>query len=148
MGTAGNDTINGLAGNDTINGGAGADSINGGSGSDSLVGGLGNDDFLFADAPGIGNIDTITDFALGDRLVLRSSVFTGLTPGGVTVTQLITVRPDREPLAATSADTRLIFDRNAGNLFYDADGTGAIAMQQIATLTNGYRPLNTDFLVI
>ena len=148
VGTAGNDTINGLAGNDTINGGAGADSINGGSGSDSLVGGLGNDDFLFADAPGIGNIDTITDFALGDRLVLRSSVFTGLTPGGVTVTQLITVRPDREPLAATSADTRLIFDRNAGNLFYDADGTGAIAMQQIATLTNGYRPLNTDFLVI
>jgi Ca2+-binding RTX toxin-like protein len=148
-GTAAGEAINGLGGNDTLNGAAGDDTLDGGAGSDRLTGGLGNDGFLLADAPGATNIETITDFALGDRLLLRASVFTGLTPGAVATTQLLTVRSDRgEPVAASTAAQRLVHDRDTDRLFYDSDGTGPAAIVQIASFSNGYRPLNTDFLVL
>jgi hypothetical protein len=82
-GGAGNETLNGLAGNDTLNGSAGNDTLNGGSGSDLLTGGIGSDSFLLADAPGATNIDRITDFAQGDRLLISRSAYTGLTLGAV-----------------------------------------------------------------
>ncbi|MDO7835870.1 type I secretion C-terminal target domain-containing protein [Sphingobium sp. HBC34] len=69
-GTAGVDTILGLAGNDIIFGLDGNDALTGGAGDDILHGGAGNDRFLFDDR-GFG-IDTIADFATGDRLDLRA----------------------------------------------------------------------------
>jgi serralysin len=60
------------AGDDSIKGGAGNDTIYGGAGADTLTGGLGNDTFAYA-ATGhstSGGFDTITDFALGDRIDL------------------------------------------------------------------------------
>ena len=148
LGGAANETINGLAGNDTVNGGAGNDTINGGAGSDLLTGGLGTDSFLLADAAGPTNIDRISDFALGDRLLLSNTAFAGLSVGAVDLTRFITVRSDREAVASTTAATRLIFDRQTNNLFYDPDGTGAAGIQQILSITNGYRLLNTDVTVI
>ncbi len=148
VGGAGNETLNGLAGNDTLNGGAGNDTLNGGSGSDLLTGGIGTDSFQLADAPGATNIDRITDFALGDRLLISGSAYTGLTLGAVTATQFIEVRSTRDPVVSATAATRLIFDRDTGNLFHDPDGTGTQSIQQILSTTNGYRLARTDFTVV
>ena len=147
-GGAGNETLNGLVGNDTLNGGAGNDTLNGGSGSDLLTGGIGSDSFLLADAPGATNIDRITDFALGDRILISGSAYTGLTLGAVTATQFIEVRSTRGPVVSATAATRLIFDRDTGNLFHDPDGTGTRSIQQILSTTNGYRLASTDFTVV
>ena len=147
LGGAGNETLNGLAGNDTINGGGGNDSLNGGSGSDILTGGIGADTFVLADAPGAANIDRITDFARGDRVSISSSAYAGLTPGAVSAAQFIEVRSTRAPVVAATAATRLIFDRDTGNLFHDPDGTGTQSMQQILSITNVYRFVSTDFTV-
>jgi Ca2+-binding RTX toxin-like protein len=148
LGGAGNETLNGLAGNDTLNGGAGNDTLNGGSGSDLLTGGIGSDSFRLADAPGATNIDRITDFALGDRILISGSAYTGLTLGAVTATQFIEVRSTRGPVVSATAATRLIFDRDTGNLFHDPDGTGTRSIQQILSTTNGYRLASTDFTVV
>jgi Ca2+-binding RTX toxin-like protein len=148
VGGAGNETLNGLAGNDTLNGSAGNDTLNGGSGSDLLTGGIGSDSFLLADAPGATNIDRITDFAQGDRLLISRSAYTGLTLGAVTATQFIEVRSTRGPVASATAATRLIFDRDTGNLFHDPDGTGTQSIQQILSITNGYRLARSEFTVV
>ncbi|MCQ4162037.1 poly(beta-D-mannuronate) C5 epimerase [Roseomonas sp. GC11] len=90
-GGAGNDTISGLAGDDSLSGGAGNDTLAGGDGNDTLSGGLGSDTL----AGGAGNdifrwtladldgtpADTITDFAVGDRIDLSAlnGRFLGIT---------------------------------------------------------------------
>ena len=147
LGGAGNDTLNGLAGNDSLNGGGGNDSLNGGTGSDVLTGGIGTDTFVLADARGATNIDRITDFAQGDRVSISGSAYAGLTPGAVSTTQFIERRSTQAPVVAATAATRLIFDRDTGNLFHDPDGTGAQSMQQILSISNGYRLLSTDLIV-
>ena len=83
-GGAGNDLLRGLSGNDSLTGGDGDDTLEGGEGNDTLTGGNGADTFRFAAAP-INNgyttfsSDTITDFAVGDRIDLTglSAFFIG-----------------------------------------------------------------------
>ncbi|MBO9484224.1 Ig-like domain-containing protein, partial [Salinisphaera sp. G21_0] len=99
-GVAGNDTINGNGGNDilsgdegadTINGGAGKDFIDGGEGNDTLAGGDGSDLFIFKVADLLDGetvqMDTITDFVLGDPLSENSDAdvldLSGLVDFGV-----------------------------------------------------------------
>jgi Ca2+-binding RTX toxin-like protein len=97
---------------------------------------------------GATNIDRITDFAQGDRLLISRSAYTGLTLGAVTATQFIEVRSTRGPVASATAATRLIFDRDTGNLFHDPDGTGTQSIQQILSITNGYRLARSEFTVV
>ncbi len=66
-GGLGNDIIYGGAGADNITGGQGVDTIYGGVGSDTLRGGGGNDNFVFTELTDA--IDTIKDFAAGDRII-------------------------------------------------------------------------------
>jgi Ca2+-binding RTX toxin-like protein len=150
VGTAGNDNLLGGTGNDTLSGLAGLDTLTGGLGNDSLNGGAGNDTFVFNTAPsGATNNDTIIDFAAGDQVALSLATFTGFgAVGAVTAAQYVQVRVAGGIPTAAAATTRLEFDRDSGNLWYDADGTGAIAPVQFATLTNGFRPINTDFRVV
>ncbi len=69
-GHGGNDILNGGAGTDTIHGGWGNDTINGDAGNDLLYGEGGNDIFVFAQS---GNgVDTIADFAAGDKIDLST----------------------------------------------------------------------------
>jgi Ca2+-binding RTX toxin-like protein len=77
IGGAGNDTISGGGGNDTISGGAGDDKISGGAGNNTLSGGAGNDAFIFESFL-LDKVDTISDFATGDKIQLKATVF-GLT---------------------------------------------------------------------
>jgi len=69
-----------LEGDDHLSGGDGNDRLRGGGGDDTMTGGEGDDRFFFAD--GFGH-DTITDFELGDGILLSS--VTGIDgPGDVT----------------------------------------------------------------
>ena len=69
--------LSGLGGNDNLEGGAGDDTLIGGSGVDTLSGGAGND--IFRDTAAGLSGDTITDFALGDRLVISDATLSGFT---------------------------------------------------------------------
>ncbi len=76
-GGGGDDTLIGLAGADRIIGGEGNDTISGGSGVDTLTGGAGTDTFVDTKANLSG--DAITDFAMGDRIVLSDATMAGFT---------------------------------------------------------------------
>ena len=93
-------------------------------------------------ALGGGNVDTIADFQSGtDRLRLDDAVFTGLTPGALPAGAF--------QLGATAqdADDRILYDGASGALLFDADGSGAGAAVQFASLVAGTPIAFGDFVV-
>ncbi|SDG60459.1 calcium-binding protein, partial [Thalassobaculum litoreum] len=79
----GSDTLSGGAGSDSLSGGAGNDVLSGGSGFDTLAGGAGND--TFTGSASDFNGDTISDFAVGDSIVVTGkdlSALNGTTASG------------------------------------------------------------------
>ncbi len=139
IGTSGNDSLVGGPGNDTIAGFEGEDTLDGGAGNDTLttfVGLAGNNDvYQFSVAPGSANADFIPFFHPGfDSILLDSSVMTALGASGSFA------EGDTRFYAADGAssghdtDDRVIYDTTTGNLWYDADGSGAGATQLIATV--------------
>jgi serralysin len=147
-GTANADLINGLAGNDALNGVGGNDTLNGGTGNDTLVGGAGVDTFVFDATPGPTNVDTL-DLAAGELVQLSRTVYTGFTAlGTIAANQFLEVRVGGGTPVAGAATNRVLHDRDTGNLWYDADGTGALAPVRFGAITGGFRPTNTNFAVI
>jgi VCBS repeat-containing protein len=151
FGGTGDDTLFGQDGNDTLNGGTGNDTLSGGDGNDTLTGGAGVDTFLFnSPINALTNIDVITDFGLGnDRINLENTgagLFNVLPTGALAAAafDVVGVAP------AATASTRVIYDPTTGALFYDADGTGAVAAVQIAVMGIGTHPTlaASDFQVI
>ncbi|BAB72322.1 S8 family serine peptidase [Anabaena sp. FACHB-709] len=151
-GNSGNNTLNGGDGNDTLNGSAGVDTLLGGNGNDILVGGTGNDTLT----GGVGRdrftfnsrsegIDRITDFNVVDDTIVVSAAGFG---GGLVVGAAIASSQFLLGSAATTASHRFLYDRNNGALFFDQDGTGAIAKVQFATLNTGLSLTNADILVV
>ena len=140
---AGNDTITGGDNFDTISGGGGNDLINGREGSDSLTGGAGNDTFLFDTGPNPTNIDVIQDFNVAaDTIQLDNAVFAALGADGALDPSLFGIGN------AAEGDERLFYDDTTGELFYDADGTGAGAAVQIASLDPSLALTSNDFFVV
>jgi Ca2+-binding RTX toxin-like protein len=83
-GGAGNDTLSGLVGNDKLLGDIGNDRLVGGAGNDTLTGGTGLDKFVFnTPLSSATNVDSITDFATGDLIILGKTVFTTLAGANV-----------------------------------------------------------------
>ncbi|NPD14038.1 hypothetical protein HOY34_02350 [Xinfangfangia sp. D13-10-4-6] len=143
-GAAGNDNLSGNGGNDTIYGGDGNDTIRGGDGNDMLYGGAGADVFIF-DRPivGVSNIDRLLDFSsVDDSIWLDDAIFTALSVGALAANAF------HIGAAATSAAHRIIYNQTTGALFYDADGNGAGAARQFATLNAGTTLVLSDFVVI
>ena len=70
-GQGGNDRITGSSVQDFIYGGEGNDVLTGGVGSDVLVGGAGND--TFSDTAGGLNNDSISDFQVGDTIIITNA---------------------------------------------------------------------------
>jgi Ca2+-binding RTX toxin-like protein len=144
--TAGTDALN-LTGNalgQYLIGNEGANVLDGGDGADIMLGYGGADIFAFTTMPGGGNLDTIVDFVQGvDRIALDDAVFAGLGgPGPLDANAFVT------GAAALDADDRLIYNQATGQLFYDADGSGAGAAVHFATL-QGAPPLGAgDFVMI
>ncbi len=140
-------TLINLTGNDvaqSLTGNAGTNTLDGGGGNDTMIGGLGADSFQFSTALGAGNIDTITDFNVAaDTIRLENAFFAGLATGTLTAAAL---RVSITGLASAAAD-RIIYDSATGNLYFDADGTGATARVHFAALDAGLALTNLDFLV-
>lgn len=135
------------AGNAII-GNAGANLLDGVLGSDVLTGGDGIDQFRFTTAlDGSGNVDTITDFTPGtDRIALARGIFTTLGGGvgGIAAGAFVT---GSGGVAAGDANDRILYDRASGELYYDPDGTGAVAQTLFARVTIDTVLTSTDFLV-
>jgi len=127
----------------TIYANAGNNVLNGRGGSDSLFGFAGEDSFLFDSALGAGNIDYIADFSSADdTIVLDRAVFSTLSFGTIAPSAFFVGS------AAHDADDRIIYDSSTGALYYDADGNGAGAAVQFATLLGTPAISSIDFFAI
>jgi Ca2+-binding RTX toxin-like protein len=174
-GTANNDTLVGGAGNDTMNGNAGADLIQGQGGNDSLLGstgwdtlqggdgndwlhgdgwsdtmtgGAGSDSFVWNDS-GNNTRDTVTDFASGmDELLFDNAAMTALGANGAWAAGDGRFWAAAGATGGHDADDRLVYNTSNGNLYYDADGSGAGAAQVVATFQGGVSISASDITVI
>jgi len=135
-----------LTGNDTgqfIYGNAGNNVLDGKGGNDTLIAWGGADTFAFTSALGAGNVDTVHSFQSGtDKIALDDAVFTGLGLGALGAGAFATGG------AAADADDRIIYNSSTGALLFDADGNGAGAAVQFATLLGAPSLAASDFLVI
>ena len=138
------DKLYGGSDNDALFGGTNNDTLYGGASSDTLTGGTGADVFVFSTAIG-SSIDTITDFSVADDTIwLEAEDFAGLAPGALAASAFVSNTSG----IATSAAHRLIYESDTGALWFDADGNGATARVQFATLGTGLALTAADFLVI
>jgi Ca2+-binding RTX toxin-like protein len=146
-GNAGANTLNGGSGNDTLNGGSGNDTLTGSTGNDSLIGGAGLDTFYFNSTPNAtSNTDRISDFnAADDRLLLENAVFTKLTTTGA-----ISAANFRASTSGAAADANdyILYDTDGGQLYYDADGSGAGLRVLFATVVAGTAITAGDFWIV
>jgi Ca2+-binding RTX toxin-like protein len=134
----GNRSANTILGND------GDNVINGKGGNDVLTGGAGTDSFVF-DTDLVGNLDRIVDFTRGeDRIVLDSDIFVGLTAGTLDASAFGNIGGG----AKADANDRVLYNSATGQLFFDADGSGAGAKVQFATLNNHAGLTADDFLIV
>ena len=136
-----------LTGNELANyvtGNAGANILDGGLGADQLFGRGGADTFAFTSALGGGNVDQILDFLAGtDKIGLDDAIFAGIgTPGSFNPNAFFA------GTAAHDLDDRIIYDQATGQLFFDADGSGAGAAVLFATLGGSPAIGASDFAVL
>ena len=124
QGGGGNDQLVGRDGADTLDGGDGNDLLRGGTGNDTLIGGAGRDNFRFDTALTSGavvNVDTILDFAYDyDTIRLENSIFTafGAATGVIGAANFKIIMTG----GATDADDFIVYNRQSGALYYDANG--------------------------
>lgn len=148
-GFGGNDILIGLYGNDTLYGGDGDDSLRGGAGVDILYGGNGNDSFVFNSALAEAKADTIADFSNvsgnNDSIHLDNTYFTVLVATGALNPAFFAANLTGR---AQDPNDYILYDTDAGYLFYDPDGSGSAARIHIATITGLPTLTAVDFLVI
>ena len=151
-GGSGDDTMDGGTNNDMLSGGHGDDELIGNTGNDTLYGGWGADtltggtaaDVFVFNTLGDGTVDEITDFnVVDDTIRLDDAAFAGLTAGALAAAAFVANTSG----LATSAAHRVIYDTDSGALWFDADGSGAGAAVQFATLTPGLAMTAADFFV-
>jgi len=139
-GTGNGDVLRGGSRNDQLNGLGGDDTLSGGTGTDQLSGGAGADVFLFDSRLSATNWDLI-DFKLADndRIWLKQSIFTELGIGSI-----------NQPLSSTAFalldgaitdQTLIIYDQTTGDIYYDANGSGAGQRVKFAQIAGATHPL-------
>jgi Ca2+-binding RTX toxin-like protein len=142
-GTAGKEKITGTSGKDTINALDGGDWLIGKEGNDILTGGSGGDVFSFDTNPGTGNVDIITDFSSrDDTIYLENAIFTKLATGPLGSASF------RVGTKALDSNDYIVYNRETGAVYYDADGSGAGAAVQFATLSNKTGLIAGDFYIV
>lgn len=139
--------LTGNIGRNALNGGSGDDTIAGGSGNDTLTGGFGKDSFVFDAAPSAsGNVDRITDFNVrDDTIVLDNAVYQAIGRNGHLSIDAFT---SNSTGLATDAADRLIYEKDTGELYYDANGSAAGGSVLIAILDTNLSLTYRDFEVI
>jgi Ca2+-binding RTX toxin-like protein len=98
------------------------------------------------------NIDTITDFSKvtgnTDKIDLSRAIYTGISNTATVAANQLAFHA----LGGTQTTTeRLFYDAATGGLYYDQDGSGAIAAVQIAILGTGLTHPTiaaTDFVMV
>lgn len=144
IGDAAANTLLGRGGNDVMAGGSGADKLRGGFGIDTLTGGAGDDSFIFGSLGDAG--DVITDFGAvvgnNDRFQISASLG-GLVAG---VLPLSAFQSRADNLAQDLSD-RFIFRTTDATLWFDRDGTGAIAAVMLADLQGGAVVSSGDLII-
>src|SRR6185436_19846471 len=153
FGTEGADRIVGSAGANVLNGLGGSDTLDGGLGNDTLAGGVGlsggdvADTFLFT-AIGAANADLVPTFVSGtDMLRLDASVMSALGASGTFAAGDARFFAGAGASSGHDADDRVVYNTSNGELWYDADGSGAGASQLIATLQSAQALAATDIVV-
>lgn len=147
LGGDGNDILRGNEGNDLVQGGTGDDILAGGLGNDVLMAGLGaTDHYLFDTTLGPTNIDTINGFfAPVDTIRLDNDIFTSFVALGAIAAGNFRAGPG---VVAADANDFLLYNTTTGALSYDANGNGAGAAVQFASLS-GVPPLSAaDFFIV
>lgn len=143
LGGTGSDTVLGGAGNDRMDGGSGDDWLYGGLGIDSLTGGAGADHFVFEHL-GSENTDRIVDFdGTLDQILIDADVFTDIGYLGTLLEASFGTGS-----AATSADQRIVYDQDTGDISYDADGNGDGLAVVFAHVTAGLTLSQDHFAVV
>jgi predicted extracellular nuclease/Ca2+-binding RTX toxin-like protein len=128
----------------TIIGNSGANVLDGQGGNDTLIGLDGADTFAFTTGLGAGNVDNVAGFVHNvDKIALDNAVFVGIGADGA-----LNAGAFHTGSAAHDSDDRIIYDSATGQLFFDADGNGAGAAVQFATLSPGLGLTASDFQVI
>jgi serralysin len=141
----GNDQANSLSGgegNDVLHGGLGNDTIYGDAGSDILIAGAGADVFVFGFSNDFQNgyVDKITDFDVNeDRLAFSASDFNGGLVTGTNLTEInsetgVLINITNPYSLGTSAS--FFYENDTGILSFDPDGSGSVAISEIAVLSN------------
>jgi hypothetical protein len=155
-GTNGNDilfdngeanTLKGLRGNDKLFGSGKSDNLYGGFGNDTLSGEVGADKFVFDTKPNAkSNKDAIKDFrVVDDTIWLDNAAFTKVGKNGALKSSAFFVNKTG---VAHDASDRVIYDKDSGVLYYDADGTGGAAGVAFATISKNLALTYNDFLVV
>jgi len=142
---SGNDRLYGSTGDDYLSGGSGNDRLDGGAGADILRSGSGRDVFVYNSVPtSLEGLDTIRDFSVAnDTFWLSNRAFTGLGSEGRLKSGVF-----RTSDVARDSTDRILYDRDVGILYYDADGTGPIEQVAFAKLSAGLRMTSLDFQII
>ncbi|WP_210270767.1 M10 family metallopeptidase [Mycoplana rhizolycopersici] len=141
------DRLIGNSGNNVINGAAGNDLLAGNAGFDTLTGNTGRDSFLFNTAPSAAsNIDHITDFYVpSDTILLENAIFAAL--GGAGTLAASAFRSNSSGQAADASD-RIIYEKDAGRLFYDSNGNAGGGRVQFASLASDLALTHLDFVIV
>jgi Ca2+-binding RTX toxin-like protein len=143
-----NDSLTGNATAQNLTGQGGADTLVGAGGLDTLWGGGGNDTFIFRDM-GTANADRVSDFTSGgDKLHLDDSAFTAIGAMGNFAAGDVRFWAAAGATTGHDANDRVVYNTSTGQLYYDADGSGAAAAQLVATLTALPAIAATDIAVI
>jgi Ca2+-binding RTX toxin-like protein len=110
--------------NNVITGNSAANILDGGLGDDTLMGDVGIDTFVLSKT----GIDTIQDFAVGEKLLVSASAFGGLTAGVLASNKLLV---GAGATNAATADQRFIFNTTDKSLYFDVDGFNGTAAVKI-----------------
>ena len=149
LSATGNDLANTLTGNSADNslvGRVGNDTLDGGLGNDILIGGAGNDVFAFSSTLNAAtNTDKVVDFSSGDKLALSQLIFSQAGPVGTLSSSLFVAGAGLT--TGQDADDRVVYNTTTGNLYYDADGSGAGASILFAQLGTSVHPTLTAAVI-
>ncbi len=150
VGSKYDDNLKGARGNDVLDGGGGNDLLTGGAGKDVLKGGSGADIFGFGH---LDAVDRICDFnsKAGDKIALATEVTFDKLEKAAPRTEFISALAASNFIvgkSAQDADDRIVYDKETGALFYDADGNGAGAAVQFASLKAGTALSVSDFYLL
>jgi Ca2+-binding RTX toxin-like protein len=160
-------TLSGLGGNDTIFGSDRSDNLLGGDGddfldarsgfrTDTMDGGAGHDtlqasesDILsFSAAPGAANADLVLGFDPSDIVRLDGAVMAALGASGSFSASDARFYAAAGATAGHDTNDRVVYDTASGNLYYDADGSGAGAAQLLATFQGAPTLTASNFQVV